>query len=160
MRSLYRPAWGATQQEKTLLRSQAADSVRVRGTGQTPDPPRDLQAQSGNAKVLLSWKPPGTPISGYRIYRDNEHTLVLAVQDAGTLLADVPAGTGATPPPTNFFISCVNAFGNESRKVQVISAAKVDATAPSDPAPPPDTSGGGGGGGTGDSDIELFRGAR
>lgn len=151
MRSLYRPGWGATLEQKTLLRKQAEDSVRVRGTGLTPDPPRDVQAQSGNSKVQLTWKRPETPISAYRVYRDNEHTLVMAVQDAGTLFAEVPSNSGATPSTTSFFVSSVNAFGNESVKVQVISKAKVDATSPTDPAPPADFVSGGAGGGTGDA---------
>lgn len=150
MRSLYRPQWGSTSEEKIFLKSQAIDAVRVRGTGVIPDPPRNLQAQAGNSKVMLTWTRPKSKVSGYRVYRDTENNLVLAVQDSGATLAEIPSSAGASPTVTSFFVSAVNAFGNESTKAQVVSSAKTFATAPSDPLPPPDTPPPSGGGGTGD----------
>lgn len=150
-KSLFNPPWGATEQEKRTLRSQAQDLVRVRGTGRRPDPPRDLQAQSGNSRVLLTWKPPAyrVDVAGYRITRSDESTLVMNIKDSGVTLAEIPSSSGATPTVQGFFVSCVNPLGLESVKVQVISGATADAGAPADPAPPSDfgdTSDTGGGG--------------
>lgn len=153
-KSLYSPPWGATELQKRTLRSQAQDMVRIRGTGKRPDPPRDLQSQSGNGKALLTWKPPfnKVDVAGYRVYRPDENTLVMNIKDAGVTLAEIASSSGATPTVQPFFVSCVNPLGLESVKVQVIGSATANASATPDPAPPSDysdTSDPGGTGGTG-----------
>lgn len=148
MRSLYNPPWDATDSEKRTLRSQAEDLVRLRGVNAVPDPPRDIQVQSGSRKVIVSWSRPVVfdDIASWRVYKGDEKILYQTIKDAGTRICEVSANAGASPPSTNIFISSVSSSGFESRKVQVQGTALTEGAAPSDPAPPQGFTAGGAGG--------------
>lgn len=141
-----------TTEERQVARATASDMVRTRGTAKIPFPPREIFAQSGPRGVLLSWSLPAEPsddIFGWRIYKDDESTLMIELHDRGSKQHFVECTSGSTPPVTNFFISSINAFGAESRKIQVQGTASVESGAPSFPSSPPGYSQGGASGGTG-----------
>lgn len=136
-----------TPAENMQLRSQVADFVRQRGSAKPPNPPRDVILQSGPRGVFAVWSLPSgaaTDIAGWRIYRDNESTLLDKIPDRGTRQYLIPASAGSTPPTVNVFISSVNALGVESTKVQAQGKATTEAAAPSLPSAPAGYSQGGG----------------
>lgn len=150
------PYFGKSPQnaDETFLRRQVAtDFIRQRGTGQPPDPPRDLIAQSAPRGVQVTWGLPasgGADIAGWRVYSPDETTLIAKLPDRGARQYIVPATAGASPSSINVYISAVNQLGVESGKILVSGKATAEAGAPSQPAPPPgysagpgsDTSGG------------------
>jgi hypothetical protein len=128
-----------------------AEIVAQRGSTDIPPRPRDLMAQSGARKVLLTWSlAEGDEITArWRIYKDTESNLVMEIADRGTRQMFLDVTSGATPPTVNFFVSGLSKLGTEGPKVQVQGKATVEAGAPSDPAVPPGyTSGSAGGGDT------------
>lgn len=131
---------GMTPTQRQAARSQAADMVRARGTGQKPQPPRDLFAQSGPRGILFNWRKANgftDDISGYRIYKDDENTLFAEVHDPRTTQHFIESTAGSTPPVVNLFVSSVNNLGVESAKVQIQASAISEAGAPTMPTTPP-----------------------
>jgi hypothetical protein len=121
------------------------------GTSKPPRPPRDVTAQAGSRGALLTWKLPedgGPDVTGYRVYKNNEDTLYEEVQDRGRRQEFVELSAG-TPTSTKYplFVSCLNAAGRESQKVQVIASASPETGAPALPDPPPGYGDEGSGGG-------------
>ena len=112
--------------------------ARQNGVTARPNPPRNLQAQSGSRKILGTWDAPivATGIVGYRIYTDNENSLLDTLYDPNVRQYSVPASAGSSPPTKNIFISSFSK-NNESVKVQIQGKASVEAGAPTDPAVPP-----------------------
>lgn len=140
-------------EQRQVARSQASDMVRTRGTARIPNPPRDIIPQPGPRGVLLSWSLPSgfaDDITGWRVYKDDENTLYVELHDRGSRQHFIETTAGSIPPVSNFFVSSINALGQESAKVQVQSAAAVEAGAPPMPGSPPGyTQGNAGGGNTG-----------
>lgn len=118
----------------------AASWVKANGPSSRPNPPRNLQAQSGSRKVLVTWDTPivSDGIVGYKIYKDNEGSLLDSVYDPNVRQYPVPASSGSTPPSVNIFVSSFTKR-DESIKVQVQGAATAEAGAPADPKPPADS---------------------
>lgn len=118
----------------------AADFIRVNGAIRRPQPPRNLQAQSGSRKVLVTWDAPLVTdgILGYKIYTANENQLLDTVTDPNVRQYSVPASAGSSPPTINIFVSSFTKR-DESQKVQVQGAATAESGAPSDPPPPTDS---------------------
>lgn len=137
------------QTGEPLDQAAATQYFRVNSDNSIPDPPRNLQAQSGSRKVLTTWDAPVNTagIVGYKIYTANEGQLLDTVTDPNVRQYNVPASAGTTPPVMNIFIS---SFTNqrESQKVQVKGSALVEASAPADPIPPTGSGAGGTTGGT------------
>jgi len=130
--------WPADPQTGDYLNKADAQSwARQNGTTKRPDAPRNLQAQSGARKILVTWDAPEVAdgVIGYKIYVDSESSLLDTLYDANVRQYNVPASSGSTPPKKNVFIS---AFSKrfESVKVQVQGSATAEAAAPSDPSPP------------------------
>lgn len=80
--------------------------------------------------------------------------------------ASSSAGTVTAPPVTNLFVSCINAAGIESPKVQVQVQSVSEAAAPSVPGTPPGYTGESAGGGDTDyvcaeegAELGFYRGA-
>jgi hypothetical protein len=92
---------------KPLDQAGAAEWFRVNGDNRKPDPPRNLQAQSGSRKVLVTWDAPIVTdgIIGYKIYTTNENQLLDTVADANVRQYSVPASSGASPAVINIFVS-------------------------------------------------------
>lgn len=132
------------QQRKSI-----SDAIVTRGTKQVPSPPRDLQVQAGPRGALLTWKLPvnNSDIAGYRIYKGDENTLYEESHDRGRRQEFVELTAGATPPITNLFVSCLNAAGAESAKIQIKAQASAEAGAPTLPSTPPGYNDEGAGGG-------------
>lgn len=140
------PTTGDTPGDRQAARVAATDQLRIRGTPKRPDAPTDLIAQSASRGVLLSWGQPviNTDIVGWRIYKGDENTMYTEIRDRGNRQCFVEATAGSSPPTNNFFVSSINAFGKESRKVQIQAKASTENGAPSVPgAPPGFTSGAG-----------------
>ena len=136
--------------QRQVMRLQAADMVRTRGTSRPPQPPREIFAQAAPRGVLLSWSLPigdSSDIRGWRVYKGDENTLYSAINDRGSRQFMVENTAGATPPTANLFISSINALGIESPKVQVQGSAIAESGAPTMPPSPPGYSAGGAGGG-------------
>lgn len=136
-----------TPDERWQTRQQVTDFVRQRGTEKPPAPPRDIIPQSSSRGVFLVWAlPPGQnqDIAGWRIYKDDENTLLDKIPDRGTRKYFVPASSGSTPPTINIFVSSVNSLGVESAKVQVQAKATAETGAPSIPSVPTGYTQGGG----------------
>lgn len=126
-------------QTSQYLDPAAAQSfIRQNGITGRPQPPRNLQAQSGSRKVLVTWDAPvvADGIVGYKIYTDNEGSLLDTLNDPNVRQYSVPASAGAVPPTKNIFISSFSKK-NESVKVQIQGKATAEAGAPIDPAVPP-----------------------
>jgi hypothetical protein len=139
-----------TVQEKQLAKAQAINMTITTGTGQAPQPPRDLICQPGPRGILLTWNLPSgfnTDIQRWRVYRGDENTLYAEIADRGTRQCFVEATAGSSPPLVNLFVSSINTFGRESAKVQVQGVAATEAGAPTMPNAPPGYSSGGSGGG-------------
>jgi hypothetical protein len=136
----YNPPFDATLRERQTAKQSATDILSVRGTDKKPDAPRDVTAQSGSRKALVTWKAPVyyQDIKKWRVYKDTEENLYKEVSDSNTRQMSVELSSGATPPVTPIFVSAVNGLGYESRKVQVNAVAITEGTAPADPKPPID----------------------
>lgn len=121
-----------------LTQAQAASWARTNGGNRRPQPPRNPQAQGGSRKVLVTWDMPfvSDDIIGWRIYKDNENSMLDSIYDPNVRQYTVQATAGATPPTINVFISSLSKR-SESSKVQVQGAALAESGAPTDPAPPP-----------------------
>lgn len=114
--------------------------LKVRGSGQMPGAPRDIQATPGSRGALLTWKLPADSsdiIKAWRVYKDTENNLNSSIEDAGIRQLYVTLSSGVTPPVTNFFVSSISASGAESAKVPVQAVAIAEAGAPAVPPPPP-----------------------
>lgn len=120
-----------------LNQADAATWAKTNGIIGRPSPPRNLLAQSGSRKVLVTWDAPESmnEIIGYRIYTVNENALLDSIYDPNVRQYSVPTSSGATPPVINIFISSFSKR-DESAKVQVQGSATAEAGAPSDPPPP------------------------
>lgn len=120
-----------------MSQADAASWAKTNGGVKRPQPPRNLQAQSASRKVQLFWDQPGdtSGLIGYRIYADNENSLLDSIYDPNVRQYNAPASSGSTPPTRNFFVSSFSKRG-ESAKVQVQGAATAESGAPADPAPP------------------------
>jgi hypothetical protein len=122
---------------RPLDQAAAVQYFRVNGDNSIPDPPRNLQSQSGSRKVLVTWDAPviTNGIAGYKIYTDNEGQLLDTVTDPNVRQYNVPASAGSTPSVMNIFVS---SFTNqqESMQAQIKGSASVEAGAPADPSPP------------------------
>jgi hypothetical protein len=137
--------------ERQQLKSQAHDLMFLHGDARRPEPPRDVYAQPGSRKSLITWKLPVNSfrVARFRVYLGDESTLFRETPDIATRSADIPLTAGASPPVMNVFVSAVSVDGIESTKVQVQASSTAEAGAPSDPTPPPGyTSEGPGGGDT------------
>lgn len=148
---------GKTAIERQLDRAKAADVVRTRGTARIPLPPRGLIAQPAPRGILLTWNLPAgfsLDIQRWRVYRENESTLYVEINDRGTRQHFIESSAGATPPVNNFFVSSVNSLGVESPKVMVQGAALAESGAPTMPSVPPDYNTGGSGGGNTDTNYK------
>lgn len=123
---------------RPLDQAGATQYFRVNGNGQRPSPPRNLQAQSGSRKILVTWDAPivSDGIVGYKIYTDNENSLLDSLYDPSVRQYSVPATAGTSPPTKNIFISSISKSG-ESVRVQIQGKASVEAGAPVDPSVPP-----------------------
>lgn len=120
-----------------LTQDQAASWARTNGTIGRPNPPRNLLAQSGSRKVLVTWDTPiqSDDIVGWKIYTNNENALLDSIYDPNVRQYSIPASSGTTPPVINIFVSSISKR-SESTKVQVQGSATAETGAPSDPAPP------------------------
>jgi len=133
MRYPYSGVQPKTPAEQWQTRQQVTDYVRQRGTSRQPNPPRDVQVISSARGVLVLWSlPPGdaTDISGWRVYKDNESTLLDKIPDRGTRKYFVDATSGSTPPTINIAVSSVNQLGVESTKVMATGKATAETGAP------------------------------
>ena len=152
--------------DRQFKRFQATDQIRIRGTAQTPPAPRDVMAQSGPRGVLLTWSLPDSRdaqtsyVTGYRVYKNDEQTMYAQIKDRGTRSIFVETSAGSTPPPTNFFVSCINALGMESTKTHVTWQATTEAGAPTMPNVPNGYNQTYGGGGNHDNNQGHYGGDR
>jgi hypothetical protein len=121
-----------------LDQASAATWARANGTNSRPNPPRNLQTQAGSRKALVTWDAPlvASGLVGFKIYTDNENSLLDTLYDPNVRQYNVPASSGSTPPTKNVFISAFSK-NSESVKVQIQVHATAEAGAPTDPAPPP-----------------------
>jgi hypothetical protein len=128
----FNPATGEPLDQRT-----AKAFIRQNGTTSRPQPPRNLQAQSGSRKILTTWDAPivADGIVGYKIYTENENSLLDTLSDPNVRQYSVPASAGSSPPTKNIFISSFSK-NNESVKVQIQGKASVEAGAPTDPSVP------------------------
>ena len=112
--------------------------ARQNGVTARPQPPRNLQAQAGSRKILVTWDAPIVTdgIIGYRIYTDNESSLLATLYDPNVRQYSVAASAGSSPPTKNIFVSSFSK-NNESVKVQIQGKASAEAGAPTDPSVPP-----------------------
>jgi hypothetical protein len=135
---------GARPVIERVFRETAATVTPLASIRKRPDPPRSLIAQSGSLEALITWNAPqkSNDIAGWRIYKDDEKTLIDSILDpaARQYRPKLPANT-----PTAFYISAINGAGRESIKVQVIVTANTDqavvsgttgATSGTSPKPP------------------------
>lgn len=155
----YPGKWGATPMDNWNERLRAVDFMRVRGTPKIPQPPRDVLAQSGPRGVFLTWSLPAVyrDISGWRIYKNDEHTLFAEIRDRGTRQEFVEATASTASVAVNLFVSSINDFGRESVKIQVQGKAANEAGAPTMPNTPPNYSTGWAGGGNLSSGAGFFK---
>lgn len=127
-----------TQTSEYLDKAAAQSFIRQNGITARPQPPRNLQAQSGSRKILVTWDAPLVidGLTGYAIYTENEGSLLATINDVSVRQYSVPASAGSSPPTKNVFVSCLSKNG-ESVKVQIQGKASVEAGAPADPTVPP-----------------------
>lgn len=131
---------GMNNAQRQVAQAQMVDTLRTRGTGNKPLPPRDLYVQAGSRGILLNWRIPAKAnidIAGYRIYKDNENSLFAEVRDPNTTQHYIEATAGSSPPATNLFVSAINQLGQESNKVQIQGTASAESGAPVVPSTPP-----------------------
>lgn len=117
--------------------SAARQFVKQNGNGLRPNPPRNLQAQSGSRKILVTWDAPlvADGVVGYKVYTENESSLLDTLYDANVRQYSVAATAGSSPPIKNIFISSFSK-NSESVKVQIQGRALTETGAPADPKPP------------------------
>lgn len=122
---------------KYLNPAEAETWAKTNGTTGRPQPPRNLLAQSGSRKVLVTWDMPTVfaDIIGWKIYTGNENAQLDSIYDPNVRQYSVPASSGSSPPVINIFVSSFSKT-SESTRVQVQGSATAEAGAPSDPAPP------------------------
>jgi len=122
-------------------RVRAEDLIRQGGSERRPQPPRGLIVQCGSRGFLVSWSLPEIfkDVTGWRVYRDTESSLYKEISDRGNRQCFIESTGGGTPTKVAVFVSSINAYGRESRKVQVIASAATEAgvTAPPNPGSPP-----------------------
>lgn len=128
------------QTGKPLDQAAAISWAKTNGTTGKPEQPRNVQAQSGSRKVLVTWDAPVVTdgIIGYKIYKDNENQLFDTITDPNVRQYSVPATAGSTPPVVNVFVSSFTKQ-DESNPVQVQGSATAESGAPADPTPPTDS---------------------
>lgn len=106
--------------------------------------------------------PPNFPdIVGFKIYKDNEGSLLDTINDPNVRQYRIPSSSGSTPTITNAFVTAFNIRGVESNAVQVQGSSATEAGAPPEPAPPVSSSASGttgidtgfGGGGAGGNKL-------
>lgn len=126
------------QTSEPLDQQSAIAFARQNGVTARPQPPRNLQPQSGSRKVLVTWDAPivADGIVGYKIYTNNEGSLLDTLYDPNVRQYSAPASAGSSPPTKNIFISSFSK-NSESVKVQIQGKASVEAGAPADPSVPP-----------------------
>jgi hypothetical protein len=126
-----------TKTGEYLDQAAAATWAKTNGGIARPQPPRNIQAQSGSRKILVTWDAPlvAGGIIGYRIYTENELSLLATINDSSVRQYGVPASAGSSPPTKNIFVSSFSQRG-ESVQVQIQGKASVEAGAPSDPSVP------------------------
>lgn len=128
-------------EQRQVVKAQAADIVRSRGTGRTPGVPRDISLQSGPRGILVNWRGPDgfrDDIAGYRIYKGDENTLYAEITDPNTTQHFIETTAGSSPVVTNIMVSSINKLGVESPKtIPMQSQASVEAGAPAMPNTPP-----------------------
>lgn len=88
--------------------------------------------------MLVTWDAPivADGIVGYKIYTENEGSLLATMYDPNVRQYSVAASAGSSPPTKNIFVSSFSK-NNESVKVQIQGKATAEAGAPADPAVPP-----------------------
>lgn len=138
--------------ERMSQRTDNATQVATRGVPDfIPNPPRNLMAQSGARKVILTWDGAVNDVGivGYRCFYPDEVTLFQQVSDPQCRRMEVSVNSGASPQKHNFFVCSITAQKVQSPFAWVQGSAKAEAAAPADPAPPPgypnNPSGGSGG---------------
>ena len=109
----------------------AADLLKTRGSGKRPAAPRSVQVTAGRSSVLVTWYPPDLSqrkdIYGWRVYKGNETTCVASIDDPIVTQCTVPSSAGSsTSPNYTFFVSSVNAAGDESARIPCIGAATAE----------------------------------
>ncbi|HVI40013.1 MAG TPA: hypothetical protein VM577_05080 [Anaerovoracaceae bacterium] len=137
------------QTGKWLDQAGAAEYARVHGVTARPSPPRNPQAQSGARKILVTFDAPiiSSGIIGYKIYTENENSLLATISDPNVRQYNVEASSGSAPPTKNIFISSFTK-SSESTKLQIQGKAIAEAGAPSDPTVPPSSAASGTTGGS------------
>lgn len=131
---------GVTVAQKQISKATASDATRTRGTAQKPNPPQDIQVQSGPRGLFVTWGLPSgfnMDIQRWRVYKDNEDTLYAEVNDRGTRQCFIEATAGTTPPVVNVFVSSLNSLGVESHKIQAQGKSATETGAPAMPNVPP-----------------------
>lgn len=83
-----------------------------------PYPPRSLEAEGGNRYVRLSWNPPSfpglSPITEYKIYRDNN--LLITLPSNQNHYNDTGVSNGRS---YSYYITAINRYGESSRSNMV-----------------------------------------
>jgi hypothetical protein len=120
------PTYGAALPILQRMNQEASRTTSVlAGSRKRPDPPRSLISQSGSLEALITWNAPQkfADIVGWRVYRDNESSLVDSIFDPNSrqYKPKLPANT-----PTAFYVSSINSLNVESIKIQIIATANND----------------------------------
>jgi len=153
------PTKGMAPVDIVADRQKSTDFMRGRGSPKIPQPPRDVFAQAAPRGIFLTWNLPAVyyDIVGWRIYKNDESTLYGEIHDRGTRQEFVETTAGSPSVTTNCFVSSINGFGQESRKIQVQGKAATEAGAPTMPSPPPNFNKGWAGGGNTSSNGGKFK---
>ena len=124
MKSLMTKFAGGNYMERASEKQRLGAIVRSRGTVRLPDAPRDIQVQSADGGVFLTWKLPEKhqDIGGWRVYINTESNLAVQVRDKGTRQIFLPLSSGSDPASFNVMISSMSTLGRES--VKVVQACK------------------------------------
>lgn len=87
-----------------------------------PQPPRNIQVQTGTMEVLLSWNMPADlrGVDGFRVYQDTESNLVFETKDLGARQIRIKMEAAKT---RLFFVSCVSRLGRESVKMPKLGSS-------------------------------------
>ncbi len=116
----------------------AQDYLRHSGSERRPQPPRGVIAQKASRGFTLVWSLPQAfrDIVGWRVYKDSEGSLYKEISDRGNRQIFIEASANGAPNVA-VFVSSINAYGRESRKVQIIGSASAESGAPAVPSAPP-----------------------